>query len=503
MVDLTPGTGHGQTPSWVFSASGTPGRTRLRRSGFRRREAVALIALLILACSVGALAALVNDLRLLALMAACVLAAAVATRPQLGAYVLIAVTPLVAGIDRGLVIPVLRPNEALLLIVAAGLTARGIVRFATGARPRMTFDVTDRTILLLAFAGSLLPLAWLLLRGQALAQDDLLYALIPWKYYAVYVVVLVSVRDERQVRRCLWIAMMAASVVAILAILQSVQLAGVTRILATYYKPYGNAEALLNNRGGSTLSLPIAAADLMIFNLAIAIGFLVRGHRRRILLLVLGCLFVLGVVASGEFSAAIGLLFAVIVIGLVTGKMRPLAGLLPAFVAAGIALRPVIDRRLSGFQSASGHPVSWIGRLHNLENYFWPVLFSHGNFLLGVRPAARVATPSMATGYIWIESGYTWLLWSGGIPFLLAFVYFVWANVRRNLRAARERIDAYGVASLAVVVGLIVVAGLMVLDPHLTYRGSADLLFTLLALSTTGLRGARKVDAPVERHPIG
>jgi hypothetical protein len=223
----------------------------------------------------------------------------------------------------------------------------------------------------------------------------------------------------------------------------------------------------------------------MTFNLAIAVGFLARERRNQAVLLAFGALFVVGVVAAGEFSGLLGLLLGVVIMSLVVRRVRPLAGFVPGFVAAVYLLRPVIDRRLSGFQSVSGLPTSWAGRLYNLQNYFWPQLFSGGNFILGVRPAARVATSTMATGYIWIESGYTWLLWSGGIPLLLAFLYFVWANVRSRDVLARVRDDAVGVAALAAVTALLVIGLLMVLDPHLTYRGSADLLFALLALSVS------------------
>src|SRR5206468_2652353 len=118
----------------------------------------------------------------------------------------VGVTPLVAGIDRGLAIPVLRPNEALLVLVGAGLLARGVVRLAGGNLPRPQADATDVAVLLLAFASSVVPLAWMAARGQPLAQDDLLYALMIWKYYAVYLVARASVRSGRQVRTCLWIA---------------------------------------------------------------------------------------------------------------------------------------------------------------------------------------------------------------------------------------------------------------------------------------------------------
>jgi hypothetical protein len=118
-------------------------------------------------------------------------------------------------------------------------------------------------------------------------------------------------------------------------------------------------------------------------------------------------------------------------------------------------------------------------------------LFSSGNFLLGVRPAARVATATMATGYVWIESGYTWLLWAGGIPLLLSFLYFLWTNLRRHLALAGSLEDAVGAAALAVAVALVIVGILMVIDPHLTYRGSADLLFVLLGLSAVHAGQAR------------
>jgi hypothetical protein len=469
------------------------------RPAFGWRHAVAATALLGVAGVAGAATTVVPPSLLLVGLAVCLLVAVVGVHPPVGAYVLIGVTPLVAGMDRGLVIPVLRPNEALLVLVAAGLLARGVTRAARGSLPRLAVDATDRSILLLALASSVLPLAWMVARGQPIAQDDLLYALMVWKYYGVYLVARCSVRTERQVSTCLWIAMASASVVAGIAILQSLQLFGVPRILSRYYAPYGSAQALLNSRGGSTLALPIAVADLLTFNLAIAVGFLARRRGPRGVLLGMGVLFVAGVLASGEFSGAAGLLLGVVAIALVTQRVRPLAGFLPAFIAAIYVLRPVIERRLQGFGSASGLPVSWAGRLYNLRNYFWPVLFSHGNVILGVRPAARVSTATMATGYIWIESGYTWLLWAGGIPLLLAFLYFLATGLRGHLALARSRGDAVGVAALAVTVALVVVGVLMVLDPHLTYRGSADLLFVLMGLTS---RARRRLPEP-GRAPAG
>jgi hypothetical protein len=75
------------------------------------------------------------------------------------------------------------------------------------------------------------------------------------------------------------------------------------------------------------------------------------------------------------------------------------------------------------------------------------------------------------------------LLWAGGVPLLASFFYFLWAGGREALLVARTRVDALGAAALAVLVGLSVDGVLMILDPHLTYRGAADLLFALLGMT--------------------
>jgi hypothetical protein len=445
----------------------------------------------------GALGALVARAPLLAVLGVLVLAlgTGIFLRPAVAGYLLIGLTPLVVGIDRGRVIPVIRPNEAVLLVCGCALLARAVWDLRTGAMLRPRLGPVAGLLLLMAVFNSIVPLLWMALRGAPISGDDLIYAIVLWKYLALYAIVRAGIRSAREVERCLWIALTAASIVAVVAVLQSLELFGVPRLLGTFYAPFGDATELSHNRGSSTLALPAATADLMIINLALVAGFWRRYGFRQIALAPVAVLLVVGTLASGQFSAAIGLVVAMVTIGLVSRRsdLPVLFGLVG--LAAMWVLRPVIAQRLSGFDQVSGLPESWIGRLHNLRGYFWPTLFSHQNFVLGVQPSARVPGPdSIALPWVWIESGYTWLLWGGGIPLFGTYVMFVFVSVRRSWDVA-QRADAFGTAATGALTGVVVVAVLMLFDPHLTYRGSADLLFSLLAL-TAGAAGSARGAEP-------
>ena len=448
------------------------------------------------AVTLGMLCALRPKLTLVAALLA-VVVVCVWVRPALAAYLLIALTPLTAGINRGSALPVLRPQEAIALLVGSTLAARGVVRLRTGQLPKLRLDRLEWALVLMAVTSSFVPLLWMAVRQQAISKDDVLYALVLWKYLGLYAIIRASVTTERQVRRCMWLSVSAACIVAALAIMQSLGLFGVPGLLAHYYAPFGYTNAFAA-RGSATLGLPAATADLAIINLAVISGLWTRYRRYRPALGGAAALLTMGALSAGEFSSAIGLFAGVICIAIVTSRPRLLWAFVPATLVAGYALRPVIARRLSGFQSASGLPVSWTGRLQNLQTYFWPKLFSDWNFVLGVEPAARVVVSTQATGYVWIESGYTWLLWGGGIPLLASFVFLVYAAARRGWQAARGGRDGSSVAGIAVFTAIVVVTILMVFDPHLTYRGAGDEFFTLLALAVP-----RAVQAGRTRQPSG
>jgi hypothetical protein len=354
----------------------------------------------------------------------------------------------------------------------------------------MSFGRVDAAILLRAVTGSVLPLINMAFRERAIVLDDILYALTVWKYYGVFLIIRTSVITEAQVRRCLWIALGASAVVALVGLAQVLGAPGIGAITRHYDPESVNSPQL--ERGTSTLASSIAVGDVMAFSLAIAAGMLLGGDRRQLRLIGLGLLFVFGTVATGQFSAIIALVVGVLAFGWLTGVLsRAILALTPVAGVAALLLRPVIEARLSGFHGGSTLPHSWQVRLDNVTTHFWPVLQVHHNWLTGVRPLARIDGPRFSgIQFIWIESGYIWLLWGGGIAFLLAFLWYAWVALRTVARIARRRKDAIGTAAAASFTALVVTVVLMTLDPHVTLRGSADLSFALLALALTAAGAA-------------
>ncbi len=431
---------------------------------------------------------------------------AVARAPFAGAMLLLVATPLTAGLARGSLVPVLRPGEAILALVLGGLALRGLVEIARGRRVAAHLRGVDWGILALLLTGSLLPLVSMVARGREVTQDDVFYATYLWKYAAVYGVIRVAVRTPRQIRTCVLVLLGMAAIVALVAILQVLNAPGLTGLLATWYAE--GDEGVARSSGGSTLSSGFAVADVMVFALALAVG-LGRGEsiRGRLALAGLALVFVLGIAAAGQVSGFLGLGVGLIVLGIILRRLTWILSIALAVGVAGVvAFSQSIRRRVGDLDAFTGLPASWTGpsgRLDNLQTYFWPDLFGDLDWLTGVRVSPRVPAPSIGVDWVWIESGHTWLLWTGGLLFFVVCFAFLFGAIRAVAPLARVRRDAVGAAALGALTALWVNVVLMALDVHLTLRGSADMAFALLALALVRLPvGAAEAPErpPAERY---
>jgi hypothetical protein len=432
---------------------------------------------------IGAATALVGPGMLAALLGG-LLFATLLVVPPAGPYLYLLVSPLVVGVARG-AIPLLRPNEILILLLAAVLAVRVLWTACTGRGRSPGLGRVDLALLSMAVLSSIVPLLKRYAMVEPISGDDILYAIVLTKYLILYRLFREAITTPSQVSICLSLAMLSAVGVALVAILQVEGWLGVPQLLSAYYdRPSFATAGSLIERGSSTIGTPFGVADLMAMNLAVVVASLHHGVGRRSVLPAAGLVLLCGLLAAGQFSGYLGLGVILLVLGGMTRRARQvLTLLLPAAPLALAAAWPVIAGRLSGFDNPAGLPESWLGRLDNLERFVLPELSSNLGWLLGVRPSARIPAPDLAAlDWIYIESGYLWLLWTGGIPLLLAFVYFV-RSALRELKARTSQQDPVGVAALACTASLLMITILMVFDPHLTMRGAADFFFPLLALS--------------------
>src|SRR5207247_9770584 len=123
-----------------------PWRGRGLRLPWSQWVAVPALAAALMLCT---LCALRPKLTLLAVLLV-VVVVCVWARPALAAYLLIALTPLTAGINRGSALPVLRPQEAIALLAGTTLAARGVVRWRTGRLPKLRLHRLEWALVLMA-----------------------------------------------------------------------------------------------------------------------------------------------------------------------------------------------------------------------------------------------------------------------------------------------------------------------------------------------------------------
>ncbi len=428
---------------------------------------------------------------------------AIARHPLFGAWLWLGLGPLVVGIARGQGAMVLRPNEALLLLLAAGIGLRVLWLGWRGERwwpplVRIDFAVAGLTV-----AGSLVPLVLRYGRGLPVTPDDILYALVFVKYFLAYALIRLAVREPGQVASCLRVILGVTVVVGIVAILQVKDLAGVPYILDHYYDaPFTAPVGPITERGTSTLATPFGVADVTCMCIAIAIAWLMQGAKHRLLLLGAAAVFVGGCLAAGSFSGYIGIVVVTLTVGFARRRLLSLmTAMVPAGLVAAILFWPTVANRLEGFDSRMGLPKSWLGRVENLERFVWPELFSGLNWLWGVRPAARIPAPEAWRDWVYIESGHAWLLWAGGVPLLAAFLAMSWIVGRETFRTARHGTGPVAIAAAAALAGMAMIFTLMLFDPHLTVRGCADLFFPLMALAVVGQAGGWRADVPPHTEP--
>ena len=311
-----------------------------------------MLVALIIGCATAPPALLVPLQLLAAAAAALAVIVAVSLHPPFAAYLLISFTPLLAGLERSFLIPLFdRTRHSQSWWAPAWDQRAGSATFRPLKRPRLR--ALDSAILSMASPDRITaPLAVRPRpgadRGRRLVRPDLLEVLRhfldrpPRRFRGKAGAPLPDPVDGHRLHRGpgRW----ASGAPTLRCV----------RVVNQLYPPEDPSGATVG-RGSSTLDSSIVVGDIMAYNLAIALAFLLRVQRNILTMILLAGVFFFGGLASGQFSGAIAIAVSVTIVGALTGRLRQLAlVMLPASLLAAVVLSTGISERLSGFQSTDG-----------------------------------------------------------------------------------------------------------------------------------------------------
>jgi len=414
--------------------------------------------------------------------------------------------PLLAGLPRGRYLPLVRPSEGIQLFGTGIAVTLAALALFNGRRWELRVQRHEWWLAAMAVAGSFMPVLWLVARSEPVTADELLAAFPLVKFAALYVLVRTCVTRGDQIRASMLALTAVATVLSVLAVAQALKLGPTAELLGRYFVSSVD-DVADGGRATTTIGSSIATGAFLTLTLAVTFTrALVSGRYRW---LVVTGVVGLGALASGQAGTVVALAVVIIVAVKAQGPsgrlpLRSLALLsVPVLAVAAVVLWPVVLDRLADVNSGTGLPTSWLVRWSNVSDLYLPSLLDWG-WVLGVSPDAEQLPPDLWRTSVYLESGYLWMLWVGGLPLLVTAVGFL-ASAHRMTRHRPgdegvtastddesdrddEWLTTVRVAARAAVSMMIV---LSLIDPHLTLRAGADLFFVLVASASAGSRLAR------------
>ncbi len=435
----------------------------------------------------------------------CLFIFAVARNPFVGIVALVVATPLLSGFARGFPVPFLRPHELVLFATLAGVGLAGGIGMLEGRRWRLDLQPIDIAFAALAFFGSVVPVLLSIGRSRPIDGAGLGQVVILPKYLLLFLLFRGVVRTPKQVRSVILLAGAIGAVLAVVGIGQSFVNEQVNDLLLSV--GYQETDYLLSGRGTATTGNSIIYGTVMALLVPLALSLLfshvadpVAGARwkKRSTAAFAGAagLFFLGVLSSGQFSPTAAVIVGITVAVVAARKAHYFYAFPPAAALGVAAIWPQVRGRIEEFQQTDGLPVSWQTRIDNLQRFYLPEFSDGFNRVFGVRLDVTADYDQVIGEEVFLESGYIWFVWVGGIFLLLAAIGFLLTGFHRTRPRMHSGDPWVRAAATAAVSAFIYIALLLPIDQHLTFRASTDLFVMLLAASMV----ATKAPVSLERE---
>lgn len=406
-------------------------------------------------------------------------------RPIYLCYMVLLATVFTSGMERGKLIPLLVPNEPV-LILAIGLAIPAIF---TIHRSRNTTNSGLITTGIIVFSAgiSIIPLLVYFVRGVGLTTSELFSLVAPLQYILVYLVFRYLPVNSTEVRSILRLMLISAAIVGIVGLLQAMRVGFVLDLLNKWYPSHHEEEALSYGRVSSVLGAWNSLGTFLILNIIVlrAISIVRPPLIGRLTFLIVGLSCVGCLLASGSYASIVGL-----VVGLLLFEFfDPKGGTVIVFFFLSVPvlaflLRDNILARFA-FQTRYGNlvPQTLLFRFWLWKNVFWPVI--QKNWLWGFHP---IIPSTLAWQYA--ESQYITLWLRSGIFSLLAHLLWVSATLMwlyRNICTSDGLRRSLSISAFVIIV-ILSIMGLT--NAVFNYSSVSEYLWIMIGL--TGALGGKE-----------
>jgi hypothetical protein len=421
--------------------------------------------------------------------------------PAAGCALLAVGIPLSGGLSRGSVVPLLRLNEALLLLVVSALIVRELPR-----RHRVVFTKLDLVVLVFCLGGVLIPWAVISLQHAEAGVDEWRTVLAPVQYLLVYLVFSRVAFSSRELSTLLNLTMLASVIVALIALAEVANLPGVRLAILAYYPPPapGPGETLF--RPTSLLGHYSAVGAFGVINLVLALA-LAAARPQGFNGIWLGVVIALNAAATlaTQTQAPIVVLPLAAVLVLVHLRRIPRqAWLAPLALLGGlVALWPSVQIRLQdqlgggtpgpGVSGGGILPASLQVRIGYWQDFFLPALLNNGAWL-GTGTLIPSEVPRPLVGFV--DNGYLWMAFRAGalgvvlMIALLAAIAIVGWGLRKSPMPIHRALGATAMASV------LSLALMELTSEYLTFTSVTQEFWMLVGLAAAAAAQLRPAPTP-------
>ncbi|MDQ6837265.1 MAG: O-antigen ligase family protein, partial [Actinomycetota bacterium] len=323
-----------------------------------------------------------SPLRLLVLVLGLALLVVTVIRPAVGCGVVALAAPLVGGLGRNVLVPLLRPSEAITLLVVFGA-----LLYHLPQRRRRPVQPLDLMVAAYAIVVVVIPALVLGFTGIATDLDTVRIVLAPLQYLTIYMLFSRVDLTDSDRRFILNLSMGASVVIAAVGIAQLANLPGVRSAVSTYYV-HSSAAAICQDgvcRPTSLLEHWASFGAYSVLQFLVALALITTeapGFSSRWLTLVMTANGV-AVLASQTQAAVVALLFGTVLMFWYGSRIpRQVTYAAVGLVVALIVFWPQVQAR---YTQQKGSPISQDRvvpqslrtRIQYWDAYFLPVVRDH------------------------------------------------------------------------------------------------------------------------------